>query len=275
MMEQSQTLDPFALEAAATLVAEQMVSHDNESAKTQTCSTATEENMVVLDSVEDSMTTTTTITNVIESKGSNISLSAAEARKRRKDILNSHRKSNELEQANNAVVNAVLDDPSVDAALAYKRKHEAISKATETIIPEPSTPTTGAAVLPPPVATLMPPISTGNASIASSGSLCDGAGPTGPSSISGPQMLNAVTVVTTDGKCKKTQIRYEPTVPMDKDQLTAWRREARRVRNRESAAASRMKTKERIQELEEQVGNWKQKYLDAMDRLKDLEGQQH
>ena len=58
---------------------------------------------------------------------------------------------------------------------------------------------------------------------------------------------------------------------MDKDQLAAWRREARRVRNRQSAAASRMKTKERIQELEEQVGDWKQKYLDAMERLEELE----
>lgn len=34
---------------------------------------------------------------------------------------------------------------------------------------------------------------------------------------------------------KKTQVRYDPEVPMDKEQLAAWRKEARRVRNRESA----------------------------------------
>ena len=71
---------------------------------------------------------------------------------------------------------------------------------------------------------------------------------------------------------KKTQVRYDPEVPMDKDQLAAWRKEARRVRNRESAAASRQRIRDRITELEGEVGQWKQKYTMAMERLQQLEG---
>jgi chromosome segregation ATPase len=60
-------------------------------------------------------------------------------------------------------------------------------------------------------------------------------------------------------------------VPMDKDQLAAWRREQRRVRNRESAAASRQRIRSRICELEDEVGQWKEKYTEAMQRLEALE----
>lgn len=70
---------------------------------------------------------------------------------------------------------------------------------------------------------------------------------------------------------KKTQIRYDPEVPMDKEQLAAWRREARRVRNRESAAASRQRIRNRINELEDEVGQWKSKYTQAMERLSSLQ----
>jgi chromosome segregation ATPase len=73
-----------------------------------------------------------------------------------------------------------------------------------------------------------------------------------------------------DGK-KKTQIRYDPEVPMSKEQLAAWRREARRVRNRESAAASRQRIRNRISELEDEVSEWKSKYGQAMQRLEALE----
>jgi len=72
-------------------------------------------------------------------------------------------------------------------------------------------------------------------------------------------------------KLKKTQIRYDPDVPMSKDQLAAWRREARRVRNRESAAASRQRIRNRICELEDEVGEWKSKYSQALLRLEALE----
>lgn len=45
----------------------------------------------------------------------------------------------------------------------------------------------------------------------------------------------------TSGEKAKTkyQNRYVPDVPMTKEQEAEWRREARRKRNRESAAASR------------------------------------
>lgn len=283
MMEQSQSqaLDVCVLEAAANLVAEQMLPNDSSSLNKKN----TSPDMIMAESSiteeEDTQHTATRTNTVPSTESGGSMMSAAQARKRRKDILTSHRKANEQleqeEQAHHIALNAVLDDPSVEAALAYKRKHEAISKATETNIGT-EEPTTTAVVVPaqqPPTAITA---NTGGTSLASSGSSCEGAAFIGTSTITAgassqnSPMLNAV--VTTDSKSKKTQIRYEPTVPMDKDQLTAWRREARRVRNRESAAASRMKTKERIQELEEQVGNWKQKYLDAMDRLKQLEGQQ-
>lgn len=66
---------------------------------------------------------------------------------------------------------------------------------------------------------------------------------------------------------KKTQVQYNPDVPMTKEQLTSWRREMRRVRNRESAAASRRKVRDRIEELEEEVDVWKMRYEEAMARL--------
>lgn len=75
----------------------------------------------------------------------------------------------------------------------------------------------------------------------------------------------------TEAGKKKTQIRYDPDVPMSKEQLAAWRREARRVRNRESAAASRQRIRNRISELEDEVNNWKKKYTEAMQRLQSLE----
>ena len=68
-------------------------------------------------------------------------------------------------------------------------------------------------------------------------------------------------------RSKKTQIRYDPSIPMEKEQLAAWRREARRVRNRESAAASRQRIRGRITELEDEINDWKQKYHDALQKL--------
>ena len=54
---------------------------------------------------------------------------------------------------------------------------------------------------------------------------------------------------------------------MTKEQLTTWRREQRRVRNRESAAASRRKVRDRIGELEDEVDIWKRRYQEVMARL--------
>jgi bZIP transcription factor len=72
----------------------------------------------------------------------------------------------------------------------------------------------------------------------------------------------------------KKQSRYEPVVPMSKEELSEWRKEARRVRNRESAAASRRKTRERIEELEGQVHVIESKYAKALERIAELEKSQ-
>lgn len=69
----------------------------------------------------------------------------------------------------------------------------------------------------------------------------------------------------------KYQNRYEPDVPMTKEQEAAWRKEARRQRNRESAAASRNKVRNRIHELENEVQEWKNKYASLIKRLDLLE----
>lgn len=69
----------------------------------------------------------------------------------------------------------------------------------------------------------------------------------------------------------KYQNRYEPEVPMSKEEEAEWRREARRQRNRESAAASRNKVRNRIQELEHEVQGWRTKYDSLMNRIELLE----
>jgi len=64
-----------------------------------------------------------------------------------------------------------------------------------------------------------------------------------------------------------TQKRYDPEVPMSKEEAKAWRAAARRVRNRESAAASREKTRSRIAELEGEVEAWKTKYYELLEQM--------
>ncbi|CAB9519248.1 expressed unknown protein [Seminavis robusta] len=71
----------------------------------------------------------------------------------------------------------------------------------------------------------------------------------------------------------KQQARYVPAVKMTKAELTLWRKEARRVRNRESAAASRQKTQSRINVLEAEVGELTTKYQAALKRIVELEAQ--
>jgi hypothetical protein len=69
----------------------------------------------------------------------------------------------------------------------------------------------------------------------------------------------------------KKQSRYDPGVQMDKVELKAWRKEARRVRNRESAAASRKKNRESIDQLEGEVKEVQSKYDAALQYIIDLE----
>jgi hypothetical protein len=79
----------------------------------------------------------------------------------------------------------------------------------------------------------------------------------------------------TEGKgnasAKKPQMKYDPDVPMTKEEATTWRREQRRKRNRESAAASRQRQRDRITELEVEVDDWKSKYDSMMASIKKLE----
>ena len=55
--------------------------------------------------------------------------------------------------------------------------------------------------------------------------------------------------------------------PKQRTAAAAWRREQRRKRNRESAAASRQRQRDRIVELEAELGEWKAKFSAVMDRL--------
>jgi hypothetical protein len=72
-------------------------------------------------------------------------------------------------------------------------------------------------------------------------------------------------------KKKNQQLKYDPDVPMGKEETAAWRREQRRKRNRESAAASRQRQRDRIEELEVEVSDWKLKFDEAMAKMQRLE----
>lgn len=58
---------------------------------------------------------------------------------------------------------------------------------------------------------------------------------------------------------------------MTKVELSDWRKEERRKRNRESAAASRNKTRARIDELEGEVNRWKDAYAAMENRMRCME----
>eukprot|EP00558_Chaetoceros_sp_UNC1202_P012270 CAMPEP_0197238806 /NCGR_PEP_ID=MMETSP1429-20130617/5313_1 /TAXON_ID=49237 /ORGANISM="Chaetoceros sp., Strain UNC1202" /LENGTH=257 /DNA_ID=CAMNT_0042698065 /DNA_START=40 /DNA_END=813 /DNA_ORIENTATION=+ len=88
------------------------------------------------------------------------------------------------------------------------------------------------------------------------------------------QRTRTMSDASADKKTKRPQMRYEPDIPMTKDEAAVWRREQRRKRNRESAAASRQRQRDRISELEEEVDEWKDRFQAAMDRLSKLEALQ-
>mmetsp|Transcript_10205 Transcript_10205/g.22641 ORF Transcript_10205/g.22641 Transcript_10205/m.22641 type:complete len:295 (-) Transcript_10205:563-1447(-) len=70
---------------------------------------------------------------------------------------------------------------------------------------------------------------------------------------------------------KAPQKRYDPDVPMSKEHAAEWRREQRRKRNRESAAASRKKTRDRITDLESIVMEMQRSYEAVVKRLRKYE----
>lgn len=74
-----------------------------------------------------------------------------------------------------------------------------------------------------------------------------------------------------DAQSKKPQMKYDPEVPMTKEDAAVWRREQRRKRNRESAAASRQRQRDRIYELEVEIDGWKSKYSNVLAKIASIE----
>lgn len=85
------------------------------------------------------------------------------------------------------------------------------------------------------------------------------------------KVIGTTVTTTAGGKGKKPQMKYDPDVPMTKEEAAAWRREQRRKRNRESAAASRQRQRDRIVELEAEVEDWKSKFDEVMNKIRQLE----
>mmetsp|Transcript_26953 Transcript_26953/g.53835 ORF Transcript_26953/g.53835 Transcript_26953/m.53835 type:complete len:252 (-) Transcript_26953:406-1161(-) len=97
-----------------------------------------------------------------------------------------------------------------------------------------------------------------------------------PNSLGGVSLLNAALVIPgpsefSHAKEKAPQKRYEPSIPMSKEEAAEWRREQRRKRNRESAAASRQKTRDRISQLEDVVSNMQRRFEAVAKRLRQYE----
>jgi hypothetical protein len=69
---------------------------------------------------------------------------------------------------------------------------------------------------------------------------------------------------------RNTQVRYSPDVSMTEEELAVWRREQRRIRNRDSAAMTRRKTRDLITNLKNNVADWKRKYEKLEDENKSL-----
>ena len=86
-----------------------------------------------------------------------------------------------------------------------------------------------------------------------------------------PKTTNLANLNVHSHKNSRKVPKYDPETPMSKEEAAAWRREARRVRNRQSAAASREKTRVRIQELEELSSYWQDKYLNLKQKVHEFE----
>jgi len=70
---------------------------------------------------------------------------------------------------------------------------------------------------------------------------------------------------------KSKHSQYKPEKDMSKEELTQWRKHQRKLRNRQSAAASRQKVRNRVHNLEEQVQLLQHKYNIVLNRLKQYE----
>lgn len=71
------------------------------------------------------------------------------------------------------------------------------------------------------------------------------------------------------------QNRYAPPdfSTMTPDEISEWRKEQRRLRNRESAAASRNKNRAKLDELEGEANYWKSKYYEMECKMRIMEHQ--
>jgi hypothetical protein len=72
---------------------------------------------------------------------------------------------------------------------------------------------------------------------------------------------------------KRPQLKYDPSVPMTREQTSAWRREQRRKRNRESAAACRRRQRELVSVLEVEVASWRHKFEYALAQVRTRDGE--
>lgn len=71
------------------------------------------------------------------------------------------------------------------------------------------------------------------------------------------------------------QNRYAPPdfSKISPEEISEWRKEQRRERNRESAAASRNKNRAKLDELEGEVNHWKSKYYEMEHKMRYMEHQ--
>ena len=83
-----------------------------------------------------------------------------------------------------------------------------------------------------------------------------------------------IVTVRNSTSAKRPQLKYDPSVPMTKEQTSKWRADQRRKRNRESAAACRKRQRDRISELEVEVSEWKVKFNNALLQLQNVEGEE-
>jgi hypothetical protein len=95
---------------------------------------------------------------------------------------------------------------------------------------------------------------------------------TSDSSLSGSSTIAPIVTIVTTTSNKRPQRKYDPEIPLSKEETSAWRREQRRKRNRESAAACRKRQRDRIAELEGEVIDWKAKFDSVVGKLGEVEG---
>lgn len=169
---------------------------------------------------------------------------SAEARKRRREILASQRL---VASSNGDAFSAKEMSPSVTLSTVFSSDDEVLPRTSKKLkVSETSLP---------------PTISSSSSSSSSSESSSED-----ENEVKGTSMT-----IITKKKQKKPQMKYDPDVPMTKEEAASWRREQRRKRNRESAAASRQRQRDRIFTLEGEIDDWKTKYESVLEKIRELE----